>query len=181
MQNTIEIKRIHKKDYNGKKLVPYIFESLFYYDVSLNETDKGWQFNLEKKKHQTPYVKDQVENVFDEYKDDAEVYAAYLDGREAGVLVISHIEWNQTCRIWDLYMYPEFKRKGIGSQLVQQAINAAQQVNTRMIVLETQTSNYPAIEFYKKVGFKLIGVDTASYSNNDIDKKDVRLEFGYKL
>lgn len=177
----IEIKRIYKEAHNGEKIFPYQFESKFYYDVTLRKSENGWQINLVKKEHQTPYVKNQVENVFDEYKEDAEVYVAFLNGEEAGVIVFSHIGWNRTTRIWDLYIYPEFKRKGVGTELVQQAVKNAQQNNSRMLVLETQSSNYPAIQFYKMVGFDLIGVDTASYSNHDVEKKDVRLEFGYKL
>jgi len=33
----------------------------------------------------------------------------------------------------------------------------------------------------RKYGFELIGLDTHAYSNQDIEKKDVRLEFGLRL
>ena len=48
-----------------------------------------------------------------------------------------------------------------------------------MIVLETQSWNSSAIDFYLKNGFELIGLDTHAYSNNDIEEKNIRLEFGF--
>jgi ribosomal protein S18 acetylase RimI-like enzyme len=50
-----------------------------------------------------------------------------------------------------------------------------------MLIVETQSCNVPAINFYLKHGFKLIGFDVTAYSNEDIERKEVRLEFGLKL
>ena len=50
-----------------------------------------------------------------------------------------------------------------------------------MLVLETQTCDVPAINFYLKFGFELIGFDAAAYSNEDVEKKEVRLELGLRL
>ena len=47
----------------------------------------------------------------------------------------------------------------------------------RMLVLETQSCNDPAICFYRKMGFSLIGFDLTAYSQADVEKKEVRLEF----
>jgi hypothetical protein len=50
-----------------------------------------------------------------------------------------------------------------------------------MLILETQSCDVSAIDFYLKQGFDLIGFDSAAYSNDDIEKKEVRLEFGLSL
>jgi hypothetical protein len=50
-----------------------------------------------------------------------------------------------------------------------------------MLVLETQTNNATAISFYLNFGFEFIGFDSAAYSNEDIEKKEVRLELGLRL
>ncbi|WP_367362134.1 hypothetical protein [Mesotoga sp.] len=42
----------------------------------------------------------------------------------------------------------------------------------RRLVLETQSSNFPAISFYLKYGFELTGFDTACYTNRDIDNQN---------
>ncbi|WP_112109506.1 hypothetical protein [Mesotoga sp. Brook.08.YT.4.2.5.1] len=51
----------------------------------------------------------------------------------------------------------------------------------RRLVLETQSSNFPAISFYLKYGFELTGFDTACYTNRDIDNHEFRMEFHYLL
>jgi ribosomal protein S18 acetylase RimI-like enzyme len=61
------------------------------------------------------------------------------------------------------------------------AVKVAKERGARMLVLETQSCNVPAINFYLKFGFKLIGFDVAAYSNKDVERKEVRLEFGLKL
>ena len=50
-----------------------------------------------------------------------------------------------------------------------------------MLVLETQTNNATAIDFYLRFGFDLIGLDTAAYSDDDVGKREVRLEMGMRL
>ena len=51
----------------------------------------------------------------------------------------------------------------------------------RMTVLETQTCNENAIAFYKRNGFSIIGFDLYSYSNDDPERHEVRIEMGKKL
>ncbi len=78
-------------------------------------------------------------------------------------------------------MKEAFRRKDIGTALMKHAIAIAKQKGARMLVLETQSCNVPAIEFYLRQGFDLIGFDLAAYSNEDIKRKEVRLEFGLTL
>jgi len=65
--------------------------------------------------------------------------------------------------------------------LVDHAIRLSKERRATMLVVETQSCNVPAINFYLKNGFELIGFDTAAYSNEDIERKEVRLEFGLKM
>jgi ribosomal protein S18 acetylase RimI-like enzyme len=64
---------------------------------------------------------------------------------------------------------------------MQRAVRVANKKSARMLVLETHSCNVPAIDFYLKHGFELIGFDIAAYSNEDVKKKEVRLEFGQAL
>jgi len=49
-----------------------------------------------------------------------------------------------------------------------------------MLVLETQTNNSDAIDFLR-FGFELSGFDKNAYSNNDVEKHEVRLDMGIEL
>ena len=53
--------------------------------------------------------------------------------------------------------------------------------SARMAVLETQSYNFKAISFYKKHGFEIIGFDLFAYSNDAIEKHNIRIEMGKKL
>ena len=72
-------------------------------------------------------------------------------------------------------------RKSLGTLLMQTIQRAAEAAGARMIVLETQTCNENAIAFYKRNGFSIIGFDLYSYSNDDPERHEVRIEMGKKL
>ena len=61
------------------------------------------------------------------------------------------------------------------------AVSAARKAGARALVRETQSCNDPAIQFYRKQGFSLIGFDLTAYSQTDVEKREVRLELARAL
>jgi Acetyltransferases, including N-acetylases of ribosomal proteins len=53
---------------------------------------------------------------------------------------------------------PAFRRQGIGKQLIQRALAAAQDFGFRRVELAVRANNLNAIELYKRVGFRVEGV-----------------------
>jgi len=53
-------------------------------------------------------------------------------------------------RIWELLVKEGFRRKGIGALLVDYAVKLSKKRGVRMLVVETQSCNVPAINFYLK-------------------------------
>ena len=51
----------------------------------------------------------------------------------------------------------------------------------RVITLETQNTNVPAIDFYLKMGFTFSGTDLFFYSNDDIGENEVMLRMAFLL
>ena len=47
--------------------------------------------------------------------------------------------------------------------------------------LETQSCNVRAIAFYRSQGFELIGFDSCCYTNLDVERHEIRFDFGYFL
>ena len=45
--------------------------------------------------------------------------------------------------------------------------------------METQSCNTKAIGFYLHQGFELIGLDTCCYTNDDIGRREVRINLGF--
>lgn len=66
-------------------------------------------------------------------------YSLWIDGLEA--------------TLEDLFVSPEGRRQGVGTKLVQFAIDQARAKECKAIRLDTNESNHPAMELYDKFGF----------------------------
>lgn len=78
-------------------------------------------------------------------------------------------------------MSEELRRKGVGKRLMDKAKEVAVRQKRRAVILETQSCNTNAIGFYLHQGFELIGFDTCCYSNEDIARREVRVNLGFFL
>ena len=175
----LTIRQINAKQYpNGKKVL-YTYETTTLFQLKNIQTEDGWTFTIQEQSFLQPFVKQLEEELFDDYKEGSDYYVAEWNGEEAAVLVVQQLKWNNTLLIHNLYVYASFKRLGIGSKLMEFVKERALRLGVRAITLETQTSNYPAVQFYLKHGFQLVGFNTISYSNEDVEKGEVRLEMAY--
>ena len=68
----------------------------------------------------------------------------------------------------DLVVGAPFRRRRIGSALLEQATRWALLHRVEHITLEMQTKNYPAIQFAQGHGFAFCGFDDRHYDNGDI-------------
>ena len=73
-----------------------------------------------------------------------------------------------TTWVTDLAVTRRLRRQGIGSLLVLAAQEWGAQRDSRNLVLETQTKNYPAIHLAHKLGFDFSGYNDRYYANHDI-------------
>lgn len=87
--------------------------------------------------------------------------------------------WSNRLRITELWVADDYQRKGIGHELIEVAKEQARRERRHTIILETQSCNVNAVDFYQHEGFTLIGFDSCCYKNNDLERKEVRLEFGW--
>ena len=81
--------------------------------------------------------------------------------------------------VTELWVADTLRGKGLGKQLMDKAKEVAQKQKRRALMLETQSCNTNAIGFYLHEGFELIGFDTCCYTNNDIGRREVRINLGY--
>jgi len=63
----------------------------------------------------------------------------------------------------------EFRKRGIGKYLLRYIIDKGKELGASFFYLEVRKSNKPAINLYKKEGFKTIGVRKNYYSDNNED------------
>ena len=176
----IRIVELRKDDVSSLKL-KYRYVTSNYYDLSILREADSWKIELTLKPLEKIIEKKDKSELFEFYVEEPRVFAAEIDGEQIGWIELGYHKWNNRMRVWEFLIKEEFRRRGIGTLLMKHAVKVAKEKGARMLVLETQTCNVPAIDFYLKFGFKLIGFDVAAYSNEDIEKKEVRLELGLEL
>jgi ribosomal protein S18 acetylase RimI-like enzyme len=159
----------------------YRYSTSQYYDVSVRRERGSWKIELALKPLGITLEKGQPGKLFENHIEEPRVFAASLGNRQVGWIELGYDKWNNRMRVWEFLVEEAFRRMGIGTLLMKQAVRIARERGARMLVLETQTCDVPAIDFYLKFGFELIGFDIAAYSNEDIERKEVRLELGLKL
>ncbi|HMJ08107.1 MAG TPA: GNAT family N-acetyltransferase [Pyrinomonadaceae bacterium] len=96
--------------------------------------------------------------------DDADLsLAAVRKGSIAGFATVKHEVWNRRAWLTHLYVNPQNQGRGIGTTLIGEAIRFSKRRKARCLWLETQNVNYPAIQFYRKLGFEFCGFDNELY------------------
>jgi ribosomal protein S18 acetylase RimI-like enzyme len=103
------------------------------------------------------------------------------EARAVAFLDVEAERWRKAANIWHLFVDRAHRRAGLGRQFVRRAIDWARGAGLRGIVCETQTNNWAACNFYRKLGFRLGGIDDHYYSNEDVALREVALFWWYEL
>ena len=172
----IEVKELDKEKWKNYELhFSYYTDGYYSFEV------QKWDFKLVFHKYETVVEKSFIDYLFNEWVENPIVLGAFINKQLVGVIECSLETWNNRFRITNLLVFEDFRKQGIGKLLINKAIEIGIRDNARIIVLETQTCSRNAIEFYHKMGFIPIGFDLYCYTNNDIDKNEVRLEMAKVL
>jgi ribosomal protein S18 acetylase RimI-like enzyme len=175
----IGIVELSKNDYFLKEIRSR-YSTPSYYDVSIVQEPQSWRVSLVRRDFEGVVEKTYFGRLFEEHVQEPHVFAALLKDKQVGWIELGYDKWNNRMRVWELLVDEEHRRKGFGTLLMKHAVNITRERGARMLVLETQTNNAEAIDFYLNFGFEFVGLDVAAYSNEDVEKKEVRLELGLK-
>lgn len=162
--------------YRGMELV-FRYRTEYYYDISAQEGEHSFSFSLERRAFPAPVEKRFTDRLLEPWLEEPRLFAAVDSGGEVGYVELSHERWNNRMRVSNLWVAEDRRRAGVGAALMARAVEEARAAGARALVLETQSCNDPAIRFYRKNGFSLIGFDLTAYSQTDVEKREVRLEF----
>jgi len=102
-------------------------------------------------------------------------FGAYADGQCVGIVLAEPRHWNRSLWVWELHVSESHRRRGFGRQLVAALAEKAGTAGLRTLVCETQNSNVPAIRFYRRMGFRIEGIDLSYYSNDDFPDGEIAL------
>ena len=107
-------------------------------------------------------------------------YVALADGQVAGGILLYIEEWRSVARIQDIIVGRQFRRYGVGSLLLRCAADWARKRDCWALVLETQNTNYPAIQFYLRNGMETWSINQHYYPAGPQDH-EVALFMGKRL
>ncbi|MBU1142948.1 MAG: GNAT family N-acetyltransferase [Firmicutes bacterium] len=174
----MKIVELNPNEYKGYE-IEYEYITRFHYEVVIKKK-KDIAISIKKKKIKKTEKKFN-DHLFADYIENPKVFAIFDKKKMIGVIEGSLESWNNRYRIWNFVVDKRYRKEGYGKELFTHMVSHAKKEGARALVLEVQSCNEPAISFYMKRGLHFIGMDTMSYTNNDIESKEVRLEFGMRL
>lgn len=169
----VEIRPLTQIDATDFKRIASGYVATAKYVVEYGDSDLATTFQLRFVPLDQPYCK-----VYDHF--DPETVARYTEALKngysfgafddnwlVGCLISEPQLWNSSLWVWEFHVAATHRRMGIGRRLMEAVAAQAQQNGLRIIICETQTTNVPAIQAYRKLGFRLEGVDLSYYANDD--------------
>lgn len=120
-------------------------------------------------------------HLFQDYIEKGQAFGIFERKKLVAVIEGALESWNNTYRIWNLYVSKRHRKEGFATLLYKHIEDLAKTLGARAILLEVQSCNDPAITFYEKQGLHFVGLNTLAYTNEDVQRKEVRLEYGKRL
>ena len=129
--------------------------------------------DLEKRCFSDPWS---VNSITSELNNPLSLWVVALDGDT----LVGYVG-SQTVLGWadmmNLAVSPEYRRQGVGEELVEQLMNHLRAKEASCLTLEVRASNDPAIALYRKLGFVEVGRRPNYYHNPKEDALILRKEF----
>ncbi|MCC5893903.1 MAG: GNAT family N-acetyltransferase [Alkalibacterium sp.] len=177
-----EISHLPENKWRGTVL-PLSYTTNEVYDVSFEKKADGYDITIQKNDLKETVTHSSLQDDGSDrlYADDVEkgyAWGILIEEKLVAAIETAPETWSNRLRITELWVADAFQNQGIGHALIEIAKEQARHERRRAIILETQSSNVNAIDFHHHEGFSLTGLDVCSYTNEDIDRKEVRLEFG---
>jgi len=166
-------------------ILPISYVSNEAYIVSIKENRQSFAVTMKRRPLDKPMIhlakdNDYPDRLYTPFWPQASAWGIVIHGDLIAAVEICPETWSNRLRITEIWVEENYRRKGIGHALIAFVKETARQEKYRAVILETQSCNINAIDFYLHEGFRIIGFDDCCYSNDDIVKNEVRLEFGWK-
>jgi GNAT superfamily N-acetyltransferase len=178
-----------KEEWKGVP-VPIRYTTEEYYDLETSTGSDGFQVQMIKKRFETPVTHtpeeyDFPDSLYQDHWEKAQAFGIVSEKDDKKELLacieLCPEEWSNRLMVTELWVADELHRQGVGTSLMNLAKEQAKLQGRRAIILETQSCNVRAIAFYLSQGFELIGFDSCCYTNLDVERQEIRFDFGFFL
>jgi predicted N-acetyltransferase YhbS len=176
-----QIVKLPKEDWKGH-ILKMDYTSYDYFDVDIAQAAEGYNIGIYKKPLDSPVKSEALgfpDRLYLDHWEKAYAWGILNDGQLIAAIETCPEEWSNRLMITELWVDEKYRRQGLGHRLMAVAKEQLRHERRRALILETQSCNTAAIAFYQSEGFTLMGFDTCCYSNNDLQRREVRLNFCY--
>ena len=144
------------------------YSSDFIYEISRNDLDNVISFKMNLLKQEKTFVKfwpasDIINNDLERKLNQNNSFGSYETDKLTGFVINDFRKWNNSLWIEMILVKEDCRTRGAGSLLLKATEELAIEKKIRMIELETQNTNVPAIKFYKKNGYEFTGLNISLY------------------
>lgn len=145
------------------------------YEISREINNNNISFFLNLVKLKNNFVKNWSDNLnayasYSKLISQGNSFGAYLKDELAGFVITERRIWNNSLWIEMIQVKEEYRNTGAGTLLLKAIEDHALKNKIRMIELETQNTNVPAINFYRKNGYEFSGLNLTLY--DPVEVKD---------
>jgi ribosomal protein S18 acetylase RimI-like enzyme len=115
----------------------------------------------------TGYPRD-PEQMVEDWQRDEGFLVAEVDGQIRGYVDLVVQPWHDQGWVANLAVDRGFRRRQIGTTLLEHARQWAKDQGLQAVLLEATTKHYPALSLYQKLGYRFCGFSDHYYPNQDI-------------
>ena len=100
-------------------------------------------------------------------------FGVYDGNLLVGLAIAEGHQWNRSLSVHEFHVAETHRNQGVGRRLMEYVVKEASRAGFRIIVCETQNTNPTAIHVYRRLGFRVEGVDISFYSNDDYPEGEI--------
>lgn len=145
------------------------YETNKIFAVSTIEIGNSFEFNLREKNQYYKKVWETNDGDIDDLNkiiEQGNSFGAFKDGELIGWAICDYREWNNSLFIENILISEKFRGQNMGKLFIKNINRIARELQCRLVELETQNTNYPAIKFYQNAGFTVTGINTKLYKDS---------------
>jgi|GEM_PF-771681 len=101
------------------------------------------------------------------YHQGCKFWGAFAGGRLVGFCLLSSEMIGNALQIYSIFVDRASRGKGIGSRLIAEAEGHCRSIGVKAIYLTTTLSNVKAIAFYRKIGYRIVGIHDRACKDAD--------------
>lgn len=138
-----------------------------YYPADLNEI-----MEIENRSFSAPWSRNSYEELY--VLDSVDIWVARIGDELVGYMLLQYQA--DEMEVHTFAVKPERRREGIGTKLMDHAMDEARGRGVKYIYLQVRPSNEAAANLYRRFGFQVAGIRHGYYHDNKEDALVMRLD-----